>query len=130
MKLTWRDWMDGLLAVFGAVVVFAKLQDYTWWLIGSWKGALGVLAVTCLAMSVPYLKRLFMVENLTGVATLAVWLATATVVISELFVTTTKAGFVTSAIMIAISWLTIFSEDIWGSLHAPQHTHHLRTNHI
>jgi len=43
MKYTWRDTLATLLTVFGAVIVFAKLESYSWWLLGTWKGALGVI---------------------------------------------------------------------------------------
>jgi protein-S-isoprenylcysteine O-methyltransferase Ste14 len=45
MKGMWKEIVSSVIAVVGLVVVFARLESYNWWLIGSWKGALGVIAV-------------------------------------------------------------------------------------
>lgn len=118
MKLTWKDVLAALLALFGAVIVFAKLQAYSWWLIGSWKGALGVLAVTGLAILLTNVIELVKLADLSSFGETTLWLITAAVTVAGLIVTTTKADFIFAAIMIGASWLVQLAYHVWGSTHS------------
>lgn len=122
MKLTWRDILASLLAVLGGVLVFAKLQSYQWWLIGSWKGALGVVGMVGLAILATYAVDWFRNESLGVIPEMILWLAAATVVIGSLFATTTKAQFVWSACLIGLAWLAQLGAHGWDSTHS--HTTH------
>lgn len=122
MKLSWRDVLAALLAVFGAVVVFAKLQSYSWWLLGSWKGALGVVAVVGLAILAIYLIDWFRSETLGTMGEMFLWFGAATVVIGSLFATTTKAEFICSASAVGLSWVAQLGAHVWDSTHG--HTSH------
>jgi len=121
MKTIWRDTISALLAVFGGVVMFARLQDYSWWLIGSWKGALGVLAVTGLAIAVTNAVELYKLEDGPALFELFAWLMAATVVIGSLFTTTTQTEFVWSGVFVGFAWLTQTTRDIWRSTHHRSH---------
>lgn len=124
MQFSWKDVVTSTLAVFGGIVVFAKLQDYSWWLIGSWKGALGVIAVTGLAILAVNLIELLRVEEFTTIGEMALWLTSATVIVASLLVTTTKAEFIASAILVGLSWVAQLTSHIWGSLHTDDHRPH------
>jgi hypothetical protein len=50
MKLSWRDFVNTLLAVGGGAIVYAKFYDYSWSVISSWRSAVAVLAGTSLVM--------------------------------------------------------------------------------
>lgn len=126
MRLSWRDALATALAIFGGVVVFAKLQSYSWWLIGSWKGALGVIATTGLAIVATYAVDWFGNESLAPFAEMFLWMATATVAIGSLFSTTTKAEFVGTASMIGLSWLVQLGAHAWDTTHhSPTHLAHV-----
>ena len=49
---SWRDIVTTLLAVAGGVIVYAKLQDYGWWLVSSWRGVVAALGVIGIAMCI------------------------------------------------------------------------------
>jgi len=117
MKLSWRDMVAGVLAALGAVVVFAKLQDYTWWLIGSYKGALAVIAVLGLAIFVTYAVELFSFATFAVTGELFLWFIAATVIIGSLFTATTQFEFISAASLIGLSWLAEFSGHAWGTTH-------------
>lgn len=44
MKLTWKNLITTLLAIAGGVVVYAKYQNFSWALLGSWRSAVALLA--------------------------------------------------------------------------------------
>jgi hypothetical protein len=44
MKLSWRDLVNTLLVASGAVIVYARLQDFSWWFVNSWRGTVTALA--------------------------------------------------------------------------------------
>lgn len=117
MKLSWRDVVAFLLATFGGVVVFAKLNSYSWWLIGSWKGALGVVAVTGLAIMATYFIDWFRNEASGIIGEMFLWIVAATAVIGSLFATTNKVEFVWSAALIGVAWLGQLGAHTWDSTH-------------
>lgn len=117
MKLSWRDILTSVLAITGGVVVFAKLQSYSWVLIGSWKGALGVISVLGLAIAVTYMIDWLRDETLVPLGEMLLWLAAATVSIGSMFTTTTRGEFVSSAILIGAAWLAQLGVHIWDSAH-------------
>ena len=121
MRLSWRDGVASLLALLGAVVMFAKLQSYSWWLIGSWKGALGVLAVVGGAILLTNVVELVRAASLPSMGEVGLWVATATVVIASLFSTTTKAEFVSSGVMIGLAWLSQLTDHSWTTAHTNKH---------
>lgn len=123
MKLTWRDIVAAFLAAVGAVVVFAKLQSYSWWLIGSWKGALGVMAVLGLGILLTNVVELVKLEDMASIGEMFLWLIAATVIIAGLFATTTKPEFVTGAVAIGLGWLAQLAGHSWNSSHS-HGTHH------
>ena len=126
MKLSWRDIVAGALAILGGVVVFAKLESYSWALIGSWKGALGVIAVIGLLIAALY--AIDWVENeASGVfGEVFLWIVAATTVIGSLFATTNKTEFVWSSSLIALAWIAQLGAHTWDTTH---HTSHLAHSH-
>ena len=52
MKLSWRDIVTTLLLAMGSVILYAKLQDYSWWLVGTWRGTVAALGVLGVAMCI------------------------------------------------------------------------------
>lgn len=127
MKLSWRDVLAALFAAVGATVVFAKLNSYSWWLIGSWKGALGVISVVGLAILATYLIDWARNEGLGTIWEMFAWIVAATTVVGSLFATTNKAEFVWSAALIGIAWLSQLSAHTWDSTHS--HTSHMAHAH-
>ena len=123
MNFTWRDVLASALAVLGAVVVFAKLQSYTWWLIGSWKGALAVLGAIGLAILLTNVVELIRMEDIAVFAEATLWLIAAAVAIAGMLVTTTKTTFISAAIAIGVSWLAQLVHHAWISTHT--HRPHL-----
>lgn len=121
MKTLWKDIVEIALAIVGGVVVYGRLQDYNWWLIGSWKGALATLAVIGLGIMLTNVADLIEVADAMAMLELGLWLITATVVISSLVVTTTQAEFVWSAILIGVSWATQLARNIWLETHHRPH---------
>lgn len=124
MKLSWRDVLATVLALAGGVVVFAKLQSYSWVLIGSWKGALGVVSGIGLAIVTAYLIDWFRDETIVPLGEMVLWIAAATVAIASMFTTTTKAEFVSSAVLIAVAWLVQLGVHTWDSAHDHRPSHY------
>ena len=122
MRILWRDTLSALLAVFGAVVIYAKLQSYSWWLIGSWTGALGVIAIIGLAILLTNIVELAKLADGATILELSAWLLAATVTVASLFSTTTKAEFVWSGAFIGVAWLAQTSRHLWRGTHS--HGHH------
>jgi len=116
-----KDILSSTLVILGAVVVFAKLQAYSWWLIGSYKGALGVLAVIGVGILLTNIIELVQLKSLPSFGETFMWLVAATIVIASLAVTTTKAEFVAAAIAIGVTWLAQVADHAWSSTH---HEHH------
>lgn len=116
-----RDTLSSLVAVVGAVVVFARLESYKWWLIGSWKGALGVIAVLGLALLLINVMELFRFAILPNFVETFLWIAAATVVIASLFSTTTKLEFIWSAALVGVAGLAHMVDHFWqaGDTHKP-----------
>jgi hypothetical protein len=129
MNTTWKDLASTAFIIAAGVVVFAKLQEYTWWLIGSWKGALAVLAALGVGMLVVNIQQLLEFETLANAGEIILWAATITMFIASLVVaTTTKAEFLVSAGLLAIIWLGQVLQDAWdrvpthhGTHYAPHH---------
>lgn len=120
MKFSWKDTLASIFAVFGGVVAFAKLKDYSWPLLGSWKGALGVIAVTGLAILLTYVVDFVESTDVGILGVTLAWITAATVIVASLFATTTQAEFVWSTILVGISWLTQLFNHAWTSAHHGQ----------
>ncbi len=105
MKFSFRDILAGMLTLLGVVVMYAKLQSYSWWLIGSWKGAMAVLAVIGLAVMLTNIAELVKFADLTSFAEAVLWAAVVTLVAVGLFATATKAEFVSTTVLIALAWV-------------------------
>lgn len=118
MKLSWRDVLTSILAIAGAIVVFAKLQSYSWWLIGSWRSALAVVGAIGFAILLVNILELLQMEDVATFAELSLWLITATIVIASLVITTTKGEFIVSAAAIGLSWFVELVSHLWGSVHS------------
>lgn len=123
MKLSWRDVVATIVAVFGAAVVFAKLQSYSWWLIGSWKGALGVISVLGLIVAAFYTIDWVRNETMAPLGEMLLWGAAAVMAVVGMFVTTTKAEFVWAASLMGVAWLAQLSAHAWDTTH--HHTSHM-----
>jgi len=127
MKTIYRDSISAILVVIGAVVMFAKLSSFSWWLIGSWTGALGVLAVIGLAILLTNVVDLFNTSDESVLAESSLWLAAATVTVTSLFAVTTKAEFIWSGALIGLAWLAQTVRHAWHSTHTHGH-HYLPAN--
>ncbi len=123
MKLSRRDVVTPIVALFGAVVVFAKLQSYSWWLIGSWRGALGVISVLGLIVAVFYAVDWVRNETMAPLGEMLLWGAAAVIAVAGMSVTTTKAEFVWAASLIGVAWLAQLSAHVWDTTH--DHTSHM-----
>lgn len=124
MKLSWRDALSSVLAIFGGVVTFAKLQSYSWPLLGSWKGALGVIGIVGLAILLVYAVEIVESTSLGVLGMTLAWIAAATIIAAGIFSTTTKAEFVWSGILIGLSWLSELASHAWGSMHHGSSSHY------
>lgn len=51
MKLSWKDILTTLLAIVVGVALFAKIKEYDWAFIGSWRTAIGSLGFLGLLMA-------------------------------------------------------------------------------
>lgn len=118
MRTSWRDLVSGILVATGAVVVYAKLQEYSWWLLGSWKSALAVLTVLAAGVFLLNISELFKFDDVTTFAETVLWLTALTVAVASLFSTTTQAEFVSSAILFGLAWGAQFARHIWVSAHS------------
>jgi len=127
MKTSWRDLFSGALIVLGGLAVFARLQSYSWWLVGSWKGALGLVAVLGLGILLTNIVEIAKFADLTTFAESLLWLAAGTVTVAGLFATTTKLEFVSAAALIGLSWMAQFGRHIWVTTHS--HDSHYVTAH-
>jgi hypothetical protein len=126
MKLSWRDIVAAALAIFGGVIVFAKLESYSWWLIGSWKGALGVIIGVGVVVAGTYFIDWFENPTLAPLGEMSLWLLAATVAIGSLLATTTKAEFLSVATLIGVAWLAQLGAHTWDSTHDhPSHYAHV-----
>lgn len=123
MKATFRDVIAAILAVAGGVVMFAKLQSYNWWLIGSWRGALGVLAVLGLGILLTNIVEVFRMDDGAAVGEFALWVVAATVTIVSLAVATTQAEFIWSGIAIGVAWLAQLGRHLWSTGDTTHHTY-------
>ena len=121
MQSTYRDITSAVLAIVGGVVVFARLESYHWWLIGSWKGAVGVLSVLGLAIMLTNILELVRFSDIPSSLEALLWLGAATAAIASLFSTTTKSEFVVTAIAIGVAWLAQTTRHVWRSNHTPRH---------
>lgn len=122
MKLTWRDGLSSVLVILGIVVVIAKLQSYSWWLIGSWKGALGVVAVLGLGILLTNIEELVRVFNSSTLTQIILWFVAATVVVASLLSTTTQTEFYVAAFLIGVAWAAQIMDHVLASIHS--HTSH------
>jgi hypothetical protein len=108
MKLSWRDTVNTLLVILGALAVYGKLHSYSWWLIGSWKGAvatIGGLGLIMLLVSLTeVMDELGELRNWINFSESVLWLAAAVAVVIGLFAAS-KGMFYTAAIVLGVIWL-------------------------
>ena len=120
MKRLWRDILSAALAALGGVIVFARLNDYSWWSLGGWKSAIGALAVVALAIMLTNVVELLSFDNMTDSLEFMFWALTATVVLASLLSSTaTQTEFVWTAILTGAAWLTQMGNQIRRTLHHP-----------
>ena len=120
MNLSWRDTFSTILAAAGGVEVFAKLRDYSWWLIGSWKGAVAVLGVLGLGMLLANMGELTDWRNWVNWSEVALWLGAAVLVVIGLFAAS-QAMFYSAAIVLGVTWLAVI---VRHTAHTTNITHH------
>jgi hypothetical protein len=116
MKLGWMDAVGTLLVATGATAVWAKLYDYTWWFIGSWKGAVATLGVIGLVMFANAVRELVDLDNWANFGESILWLGAAAIAVTGLFVAS-KALFVSLAIVLGTIYLTSLVRHTWHSYH-------------
>jgi hypothetical protein len=120
MKQVYKDTIASALAIAGAVVVFAKLESYSWWLIGSWNGALALLGAIGLGIMLTNITELVEAIGVGSFVETVFWLVAATVVIAGLLTTATHAVFVAAAVAIGAAWLAQMTVDAWHFRHPLQ----------
>lgn len=116
MKLGWRDVISTLVVATGATAVWAKLYDYTWWFLGSWKGAIATLGVLGLVMFATAMTELADLENWFNFGEAILWLGATALVITGLFVAS-KALFVSAAIVLGVVYVSSLARHTWHSYH-------------
>jgi membrane-bound ClpP family serine protease len=125
MNLSWRDTWITIFAIIGGIEVFAKLRGYSWWLIGSWKGAIAVLGVVGILMLLVSLSELNNWRNWFNRGEAVLWLAAAVLVVVGLFAAS-EAMFYTAAIVLGITWLALLTRHSWHTTH--QHPTYMATH--
>jgi uncharacterized membrane protein len=105
MRHAWKETLSSVIAIVGIVAVFGRLESYKWWLIGSWKGALGVIAVLGLVLLLINVVEMVHFDDLPSVIETLLWIIAATVVIASLFTNTTRAEFIISSILVGVAGL-------------------------
>ena len=113
MKTLVKDIAAATAALTGGLIVFAKLQDYHWWLIGSWRGALAVITVLSVAILFTSLKEIVSFDSGPSMLEAAWWLITATLIIGALFSVTTKLEFLSSATAVGIGCALQLTRHLW-----------------
>jgi hypothetical protein len=126
MKMISRDIISTILAVGGGVIVFAKLNAYSWWSLGSWTSVLGVLAVIGAAILLTNIQELAEMSDGAAVMEFLAWLAAVTVTIPSLAAVTTRAEFIWSGAMIGLAWAVQTTRHAWrATRHRGQHYPHI-----
>lgn len=105
MKYKIKETLSSILAILGILVVFGRLQSYSWWLIDSYKGALGTIAVLGLAVLLINARELFRFSDLSNFIETALWVIAGTVVIASLFSHTTRAEFIVGSLLVGLAGL-------------------------
>jgi hypothetical protein len=123
MKFSGRDIVASLSALLGAVVVYASLQNYTWWIVDNWKRSLVMVTLLGLVIFAVYFVDWVKHESLTELSEIALWIIAGTVTLGSLFVETTKTEFLWSASLIGLAWFVQLCVHLWSSSH--KHTSHL-----
>jgi uncharacterized membrane protein len=128
MKLSWRDTVNTLLVILGALAVYGKLHTYSWWLIGSWKGAvatIGGLGLIMLLVSLSEVREeVTDLRNWINFGESVLWLAAVVLVVIGLFAAS-RAMFYTTAIVLGVIWLSSLARHWRHSMyHADMHTPH------
>jgi hypothetical protein len=116
MKLSWKDFANTLLVGAGFAAVWARLYDYTWWFVGSFKGAMATIGVLGLVMLLVNVSELYDTENWANFGESILWLGAAALVITGLFVAS-KALFISAAIVMGVIYLTSLARHAWHSYH-------------
>ncbi len=116
-KLSWRDVVASALAILGGLVVFAKLQSYSWWMLDSWSSALVTVGIIGLAIVALYCVDWIHNDSFGAMGEMMLWSVAAAATVLSLTVETTQAEFVLSATLIGLAWLTQFGAHIWDSTH-------------
>lgn len=120
MNITWRDLITTILAAAGMTEVWAKFYDYSWWLIGSWRGAAAVLGGLGLAVLAVRLSELADMDNWVNFIESLLWVSAAGVIVVAMFVT--SAGlFYTGAAVLGVIWLSSLVRHIWHTTHHTRH---------
>lgn len=103
VKLSWRDMVNTVLGIAGAIILYAGIKHYSWWLVDSWRGAVLAMGVIGAAMSGISARD---IENKSILNRVEVWLGSfaVLVVIAGLISGMEWLG-VTLAITIGVLWL-------------------------
>lgn len=122
-KLSWRDLITTLLAIAGGVLVFAKFENYSWAVIGSWRSAVAVLGVLgialCLTAAGDLENKSWLNRGEIVLSLIAAGLAVVGVIVSSAFF------FYATAITLGVLWLVSTARHIYHSIEEP--THHPAT---
>ena len=129
--LSWRDFATTVMAIIGGTIVYARLQDWNWWLVGSWRGAIAALAVIGIAMCATNAGD---IQNKSWLSRIETWLAVLSVaVIVAGLVTGWQWVGLTLAGVLGALWLTstarnarrtIIRSDWFNRHYYPAHTPH------
>lgn len=118
MNLTWRDAVTTVLAALGVLAVIAKIAGYSWWLVGSWKGAVATVGVLGLLMLLVNTADLVDFSEWSTWAEATLWLGAAALVVVGLFVASQPLFYIAAAV-IGLAWLTSLARHEWETT-----THH------
>ena len=116
MRLSWKDLAGTLLVGAGFAAVWARLYDYTWWFVGSYRGAMAAIGVLGLVMLAINVSELFDTENWANFGESVLWIGAAALVATGLFVAS-KGLFLSAAIVMGVIWLTSLVRHMWHSYH-------------
>lgn len=126
MKLSWRDVLSSLFVVAGGAVVYAKIQEYSWWLIGdSWRWSTVVVALLGLAafLAATYrareegTKRNLFDDVDIGIGLIAAGVAAAGVIFASEFL------FYTFAAIAGALWLTAMARRLTHTISSDTYRH-------
>ena len=114
MKLSWRDIVTTALFILGGAVVYAKVNDYAWVILDSWRSAVALLAVIGLTMIA---VNGFDTANRSwfNIGTMSLGAIAGVIVVIGMFVASSLA-FYSAAILSGIVWAAAVGSHIRHSM--------------